>query len=994
MSSNVRARIAVVALVLGMGLTMAVSSAQAAPEFGFEKFFAANCNASGEKCGEGAAEPTKAEVEAKKEAFRTAGGYPNFGTTDFIVKTVEIEPGVKAPVESIKNLRVDVAPGVVTNPQAVPYCSKKDFEGKLLEPEKGLYSEPACPASSVIGVNKVKTLFPIGGGKFIDAPLEGKVYNLEQPNGLGSYFGVAIEVAAKVVSHTYIEGNVEWASDYHDYFEIHGVTPGLIESRLVFKGRENEAKEPTGFIRNPTSCNPPGAATTTTVSAESYGGASASRPYEAPVGTIECEAENFGPSLALTPETAISDQPDGLAVEAAVVHPAPPATDVSDLETAETTLPEGLTMNPAAAKGLEGCTPEQIGIGTRNAVTCPSRSQIGTVRLEVPTLPPGSLQGPIFLGKPAGKSIEGPPYTIYLDAESTRYGVKVRLKGVVKPDLATGRIKTIFSENPEAPFDKAVLRFFGGGSAPLANPLTCSTANTNNVFTPFAAGVGVAASETPFTTEGCASSPPPFNWTQATSAVPATAGASSTVNLTLERNDGEQYVAGLRNVLPAGLVGLIPTVTLCGEPAAGEGTCTSASQIGTVTVGAGAGGEPFHFPGRVYLTGPYEGAPYGLSIVVPAVAGPFNLGNVIARAKIEVDPHTGQVIATDAKVPTIVGGVPTRQKSISFTIDRQGFERNPTSCSGLSTVTTLNSTLGSTDAIPPTPFVDEGCEKLAFTPSFSASSSSKTSKLNGAGLTVKVTQPPGQANIRTSVTVLPKALPSRLTTLQKSCLAAVFAANPLGCSPEATVGSAEVVTPVLPTPLKGPAIFVSHGGEEFPDLDLVVEGSGVRIILTGKTNITNGITTTTFASTPDAPVSSFTVNLPTGPHSALTNNGSLCANPLVMPTTITAQNGKTFKQNTKIAVSGCGVQIVGHKVVGRTAYLTVRTFTGGRISGAGSFLSTVYKRVSHATNATTLKIPLSPAGRRHRPLTTTVRVGFVPSNHSAHSTASVRLRFH
>jgi hypothetical protein len=258
---------------------------------------------------------------------------------------------------------------------------------------------------------------------------------------------------------------------------------------------------------------------------------------------------------------------------------------------------------------------------------------------------------------------------------------------------------------------------------------------------------------------------------------------------------------------------------------------------------------------------------------------------------------------------------------------------------------------------------------------------------------VKVAEVAGQANIRSTVTSLPKALPSRLTTLQKACLAATFEANPASCSAESIVGTATAVTPALPAPMTGPAYFVSHGGEAFPDLDLVLEGSGVRIILVGNTDIKNGITTTTFASTPDVPVTSFTLKLPAGPHSALTANGNLCASPLVMPTTITGQNGKVVKQNTNIAVSGCGVQIVGHKVIGNTAYLTIRTFTAGRISGGGSFLSTVYKRVSRATNATTLKVPLTSSGRRHRPLTTTVRVGFVPSNHSAHSKASVRLRF-
>jgi hypothetical protein len=1002
-----RARLSALALVLGMGLIGAAPAAQGA-EFGFEKLFAANCQKGHENCGAGASEPTEVK-EAEEVGFRAAGAYVPFGVSDFVlnhevIQTVPFE--AIGPAEfftggSAKTLRFDAGAGVVTNPEAVGKCTLKDFTST--EVAKGIYFESKCPSSSIIGVNTVRTvvLIPKGEpfeGKFADVELSGTVYNLEQPVGLGSDFGVALdlkkEVAGKeIFVHTLIEGNVEWATDYHDYYVIKNVTPGLIESRLVLKGDKNEEAQSTGFIRNPTTCSTKGPATRSMVSGESYAGVSRSRPYEDLVGVIGCESLGFGPTLALTPETALSDRPDGLTVTAAVVHPEPPAADVSDLKTAEVTLPEGLTANPAVVKGLEGCTPEQIGIGTREAVTCPPRSQIGTVRLDVPTLPSGSLEGPIWLGKPAGKLIEGPPYTIYLDAESSRYGVKVRLKGTVEPNPLTGRLTTTFSENPEAPFDRAVLQFFGGGSSPLANPLVCESKSAKTLFTPFSQGVASLPGEVSFATEGCASSPPPFNWTQTTGAEPAQAGASSTVSLTMERKDGEQYVAGLTNVLPAGLVGLIPTVTLCTEPEASAGTCGPASQIGTVTVGAGAGSEPFHFPGRVYLTGPFEGAPFGLSIVVPAVAGPFNLGNVVARAKIQVDPHTGQVIASDPNVPTIVGGVPIRQKSISFTINRQGFERNPTSCGPLSTVTTLTSTLKATDAIPPTPFAVEGCSSLGFKPAFSASTSAKTSLLNGAGLKVKISEVSGQANIRSVVTQLPKTLPSRLTTLQKACVAATFEANPASCPAGAIVGTATAVTPVLSTPMTGSAYFVSHASEAFPDLDLVLEGSGVRIILVGNTDIKKGITTTTFASSPDVPVSSFTLTLPSGPNSALAANGSLCAHPLVMPTTITAQNGKVIKQNTRISVSGCGVRIVGHKVIGNTAYLTVQTFSAGRLSGGGAFLATIHRHLSHATNATTLKVPLTAAGRRRRPVTTKVRVGFVPSNGSAHSAASVTVRF-
>src|SRR5438105_2031948 len=178
---SLRARLSVFALVVGTGLMVAVSTASAVPTFGIEKFFAGNCSAGHEECGAGAAEPNAKEIEEKKEAIRTAGGYPNFGVTDFVVNNLEIEAGVKVPFpESVKDLRVDVAPGVVTNPQAVPYCSKKDFEGKFEEPVKEVvrgFTKPTCPDSTIIGVNKVITAVPVGGGKFADVPLEGEVYN-------------------------------------------------------------------------------------------------------------------------------------------------------------------------------------------------------------------------------------------------------------------------------------------------------------------------------------------------------------------------------------------------------------------------------------------------------------------------------------------------------------------------------------------------------------------------------------------------------------------------------------------------------------------------------------------------------------------------------------------------------------------------------------------------------------------------------------------------
>ncbi len=581
--------------------------------------------------------------------------------------------------------------------------------------------------------------------------------------------------------------------------------------------------------------------------------------------------------------------------------------NTADVKDAHVTLPEGLTLNPSAARGLQACTAAQIGIGQTAPVSCPPASRLGSVTIET-DLPAGSLTGSVYLGSPTGQTITGPPYTIYLDAEST-YGVSVRLKGSVDANPVTGRLEATFLENPELPFSDLILKLNGGPQAPLANPLVCGAAPVEALFTPYT-GTPPSFSPPPFPfpTAGCPA-PLPFSLQQSTQSSSAEAGAYTSYTLNLARADGQQYLSRVSTVLPPGLVGAIPSVALCGEPQAGEGTCSSASRIGTATVNVGAGTEPYAFSGPVYLTGPYNGAPYGLSIPVPAVAGPFNLGSgacdcVVTRATIGVDPYSARVIATSA-LPTIVKGVPLRLRSISFTVDRQKFLFNPTNCGALATDTTLTSTFGTTQSLS-TPFQATGCAALAFKPKLTARSNAKASRAKGVSLTVKVAYPRGpQANISSVLVALPKHLPSRLSTLSHACLAAVFNASPLACPAASRVGVVTVRTPVLPGKLTGPAIFVSHGGASFPDLDLVLSGDNVTVILVGNTNISKGITTSNFAAVPDVPVSSFEVKLPTGPNSALAVFGNVCKQKLLMPTTITAQNGKVIRQNTKIAVSGC-----------------------------------------------------------------------------------------
>jgi hypothetical protein len=929
---------------------------------------------------------TYKSVEADHaEAFTQAAGHPEWGITTFELNHKKGLLGEEPEGAPLKRVRVDVAAGLASDPQAPPKCSIEDF------------TKDACPLETEVGTNEL-TVFTAG----LDVPVTGQVYNLEpEPSEehLGPLlFGIHVEIPLVANEHVFLKGYVSWArepvleargipsGDYHEYFEINNVSEAspVLKSKLNFNGRAGG-----NFITLPSECGP---TTTNYIELESWTKEVSTAVTHTPVGVEHCDEVPFAPTSEVKPENSHSDEVDGATTDVKVPQKANPTeTNTTDIKDAKLTLPEGLTLNSAAARGLQACSPAQIGIGTSNPVTCPVASKVGEVTIEA-DLPEKSLAGDVYLGASNGQPIKGPPYTIYLDAEAPRYGVSVRLQGQVKPDPTTGRLETIFLNNPQQPASEVILKLNGGPQAPLANALACGSSNAEGVFTPYT-GEAAHLSVSPFTTSGCAS-PIPFAPGQSTNDSPATAGGFTSYTFNLARPPGQQYLSNVSTVLPPGLVGVIPSVTLCGEPQAQNGECSAASQIGTATVTVGAGGEPYPFTGPVYLTGPYNGAPYGLSIPVEAAAGPFDLGRVTTRATINVDPHSARVIAAST-LPRIVGGVPLRLRSVSVAVNRANFLLNPTNCGELHTESVLTSTFSAT-APASSPFQVSNCSALAFKPTFTASTNAKATKLNGASLKVTMTQAAHEANLHSVVAALPLQLPSRLTTLQKACLQATFDANPAGCAP-AKVGTATAFTPVLPTPLTGSAYLVSHGGAAFPDLDLVLEGSGVRVILVGNTNIKKGITTSTFASIPDVPVSKFVLDLPTGPNSALTAFGSLCTKPLVMPTTMTGQNGAQIKQNTRISVSGCGVRILSRRVRGHKLVLKVRTPSAGKVTVRAKGMRARSRRVSKAVTVT-FKLPLTRAGlsalHRHRPLKVKVRVGFAPRSKSeSHSTASTTVKF-
>lgn len=681
-----------------------------------------------------------------------------------------------------------------------------------------------------------------------------------------------------------------------------------------------------------------------------------------------CNLLQFTPEIELSPSagtkgTTALDQPTGtqfnLKVPQAKEEAGVNATPA--LKTATVTLPEGMTANPAAANGLEACSDAQFGLDSTlepaEPAHCPLASQVGTVEVCTPLLANQTgeahsgeevdqqcedgkaapvLQGQAFIGQPecspcsAVNAEEGKLFRLFLQIRAPERGVIVKLAGHISANPLTGRLQATFDEQPQLPFGELRLRLKGGPRAPLATPQTCGAATTTSVLTPWSApGTGGLTGTEPiagtpnaepmstFTVDwngagGTCPSTLPFSPTFAAGTESSTAGASSPLSVTLSRQDREQDLAGLIVSTPPGLLGKVSEVSQCPEAEANAGTCPASSQIGTATVAVGAGADPYWLTGTVYLTGPYNGDPYGLSVAVPAEAGPFKLaGNAsngieVVRAGIAVNPTTAALTIMSDLLPQVVDGVQLRLRTVHIDVSRPGFIVNPTSCTQLSIGATITGSKG-TATNTSSPFGPTGCTALPFHPTIAASASPQTSIKTGASLTVAVTATPSEANIGRVDLTVPKALPSRQSTLQQACTESQFATNPAACPNGSDIGTATARTPLLTNSLTGPIYLVSQGGAAFPDIEFVLQGEhGLTIVLDSKTQIANGVTYSRLESLPDAPISSFIAQLPRGPHSILGAPTNLCtAQKLALGVTAIGQNGKQETESVPIAVNGC-----------------------------------------------------------------------------------------
>jgi uncharacterized repeat protein (TIGR01451 family) len=887
------------------------------------------------------------DVEASGDTDTQAGSHPYELTASlaFNVSSREVPTALNGEAESPlanaspKDIEVELPAGLIGDPGAVPKCPQQAFlEHEVLN----------CPLGSQVGT--VRTYF-YGAARSAVYP----VFDVVPPPGQPAELGFTVAGIAHVPIFLDVRSNENYgltlaldnipesdplqsailtlwgtpADESHDLEREGTVGQGRQEDgefckpEVAFIGEvENQAGCPSDaparpFLTLPSQCQDEELKARVLTDSWQTPGQFQSPPPEptAAPSTTGCVDLSFTPSLTLTPETTQAGAPSGYTIEVHVPQSEDPtALATPDLRDATVTLPAGAVISPSSANGLQGCTPEQFGLRSLASASCPLRSQIGTVKIATPLLS-SPLEGQVFLAEPEcgpctpGEAQEGKLVRLLLQAQGS--GVTVKLEGSTSINQSTGQLTLSFQENPQLPFEDLKLTLDGGSRAPLANPSTCGVPLVaSSSLTPYSSETPAEPSSEPFEVSDCPS--PQFHPSFIAGTTNNQAGAFSPISVTLSRSDQDEDLQALTVHLPPGLLAMLSNVPLCLEAQAQVGACPTQSEIGTVTVGAGPGADPlFLEAGHVYLTGPYEGAPFGLSIVVPAVVGPLDLGTINIRASITVNASAAALSITSGPLPQRLDGIPLQLKTVNLDIDHEGFTFNPTDCQPLAIEGVIESSEGATAQVS-SPFQAANCAALAFKPKLTALTHAKTRKAGGAYLHMRIVFPPGaSANIAKLKVDLPKQLSARLTTLQKACAAALFAVNPASCPAQSVVGSVTVLTPVLRHGLIGPMYLVSHGGASPPNLEFVLQGEGVTVEVLGQTSIAHGILAGIFRSLPDVPFTTLGLVLAEGPHSLLAANLpakahlSMCGQSLAMPTAITAQNGAVIKQTTRLLVSGC-----------------------------------------------------------------------------------------
>lgn len=850
-------------LVAGLAavvLAVAVAPQAARADFGFVpgSFDVATLDAGGQPELRAGAHPDRFVA---RFAFLTAGG-----VTD----------------ANVKDVVFDLPTGFSGDPTAVPTCPR----GQLIS---------GCPPESQIGV---LLLTFVGFGQF-RIPL----YNLvTEEHDIAEFGGIVIIFPLRLIASLRADG------DYGTRIELRNLPQSLplVSGEVELWGVPVDHQTGTAiprrpFLTNATRCDdgPP----TTTMRARSWQQPDTwvSATSAEPGPLTGCAGLAFDPGLGMTLDTPVADSPTGALID--LTFPRSDEADgptTSHLKEVAVTLPEGMSLSPAVAQGLTACDDAQLGVGSTDPPACPESSKIGSIEVGSPLLDE-PMEGDVFFGRQLAAST----YGLFVTAAGPGFALKLR--GSLQPNPLTGRVTTVLTELPELPLSRLSLRFKGGPRAPLATPPGCGTGTASAVLTPYrgapAATVAVPVTIASGPGGGACASTFPFAPGFTAGSTPARAGGDGAFSLTVRRPDGDEPIERLRVPLPPGLIARLADVARCPMRVAAAATCSAASRVGSVVVEAGSGTSPFPLSGGVYLTGPYRDAPFGLALTLRALVGPLDLGTIVVPVALRVAPLDGHLtLATDA-LPTMLGGIPLRLRTIGVDIDRRHFMLNPTSCRKARIRASIRGTIAGT-ATPSAPYSLRGCRGLRFRPAVSLALTGRRELRRGghADLRITMRQRTGDANARAVAVAMPRAV--ELNEDAVSAICSRERARDDRCPPGSRVGTARVRTSLLADPLTGPVYAVQPTGGGTPDLWAAVAGSGVRLMLQSVTVVRRGALRARFVGLPDLPISAFTMRLRGARQGVLSVVKRLCRRgrprALVARTALRGQNGARASQVVRV----------------------------------------------------------------------------------------------
>jgi hypothetical protein len=871
---------------------------------------------------------------------REAGAHPDLLTVPFdltskVAEVAGLSDAYKQPVGSLRDLVVDLPPGFIGAPTAVAECAQAEF------------AIGACPASSQVG--RLDTAL-LATSLFRYTRVTVGVFNLAHPRGSVSDLGfvvagnpVHIRASLDPANHYAIRSEVlnvnETLPPFSSKLTLWGVPAdhshdsercSAWASSFATGGDQSTAEEcltdhkSVPFLTVPAQCESDNVMRLHHYDSWQESGVFGSEiDYTLPGKFTHCEKPRFEPEVEIIPTGKQANTPTGLDVHVKVAqNENPDALATPPVKRFTATLPEGMSFSPSFADGLKSCSLAQMQLGTNNPVECPDASRIGEVTLHTPLLP-GAGEGSMYLAA-QGDNPFGSTFALLLVLHDTEErGILVKIPGRIDVDGQTGQITTIFDDTPQFPFDDLTLKFRSGSRAPLVSPPTCGRQTIGIEVASYARPQEpVDASSTYDITEGPngTSCPPdsahlPFHPTFSGGTLTSSAGAYSPFLFRLNRGDDEQGLSQVSTVLPPGLVAKIAGVSLCPDSlidsistaeGAGAGelahpACPGSSQIGTISAGLGAGPGPNYFPGKVYLAGPYKGAQLSLAVVAPGIAGPFDLGNVVVRAALYVNPDTTQVRAVSDPFPTILHGVILRVRDVRLRVDRGDTTINPTNCSPMSIDGQIWGTGGALFSVQ-SPFQVSDCASLSFKPKLSFRLFGGTHRGSHPKFRATLKMPPGGANIARVSVALPHSEFLDQGHIGTVCTRVQFAAS--ACPVASIYGTVSAKTPLLDETLTG-NVYLRSSSHQLPDLVAAFRGGRIDANLVGRIDSVNGGIRNTFDFVPDVPVTIATFSFFGGSKGLLVNSRDICKAPAKATAKFNGQNGAALTLHPELK-STCG----------------------------------------------------------------------------------------